>query len=117
MAITEVGTNPSSKTANVTARYKIEISGKEVTQQSPSGLEALTVEDHVDMVGVAEMTFSAEGDSGLDWGSVKVGDEIKVMVGEGGTVTFTTAGTTVENDGAQSLLDTGEAAGVLMPSG
>ena len=40
-----------------------------------------------------------------------------ITTGEGGTVTFTTAGTTVENDGAQSLLDTGEAAGVLMPSG
>ncbi len=40
-----------------------------------------------------------------------------IATGEGGTVTFTTAGTAVENDGAQSLLDTGEAAGVLMPSG
>ena len=38
-------------------------------------------------------------------------------IGEGGTVTFSATGTTVENDGAQSLLDTGESAGVLMPSG
>ncbi|MFR9753891.1 ferredoxin reductase [Nocardia sp. 004] len=38
-------------------------------------------------------------------------------IGEGGAVTFTTTGTTVDNDGAQSLLDAGESAGVLMPSG
>ena len=38
-------------------------------------------------------------------------------IGDGGTVTFSTTGTTVENDGAQSLLDAGESAGVLMPSG
>jgi ferredoxin-NADP reductase len=40
-----------------------------------------------------------------------------IATGEGGTVTFTAAGTAVENDGTESLLDTGEAAGVLMPSG
>ncbi|MFU8874658.1 ferredoxin reductase [Micromonospora sp. SL4-19] len=37
--------------------------------------------------------------------------------GEGGTVTFTGAGVTVEADGATPLLDAGENAGVLMPSG
>ena len=37
--------------------------------------------------------------------------------GAGGTVTFTRSATTVDADGATSLLDTGEAAGVLMPSG
>lgn len=40
-----------------------------------------------------------------------------VEAGEGGTVTFTGVGTTVEADGAQTLLDAGENAGVLMPSG
>lgn len=39
-----------------------------------------------------------------------------VVVGEGGAVTFAD-GRTVEADGATSLLDAGEAAGVLMPSG
>lgn len=38
-------------------------------------------------------------------------------VGEGGTVTFSAAGATVDADGARSLLETGESAGVLMPSG
>lgn len=38
-------------------------------------------------------------------------------IGDGGTVTFAGTGTTVESTGAESLLDAGEAAGVLMPSG
>ncbi|MCM4076499.1 ferredoxin reductase [Paractinoplanes hotanensis] len=37
--------------------------------------------------------------------------------GGGGTVTFTGSGTVVETDGSEPLLDSGEAAGVLMPSG
>jgi stearoyl-CoA 9-desaturase NADPH oxidoreductase len=37
--------------------------------------------------------------------------------GEGGTVRFTGTGTTVEVDGATPLLDAGEQAGLLMPSG
>ncbi|SBT39208.1 ferredoxin reductase [Micromonospora auratinigra] len=40
-----------------------------------------------------------------------------ISPGEGGTVTFTGAGVTVEADGATPILDAGEAAGVLMPSG
>jgi ferredoxin-NADP reductase len=40
-----------------------------------------------------------------------------VTAGEGGTVTFTKSETVVDADGAQTLLDAGEAAGVLMPSG
>jgi len=37
--------------------------------------------------------------------------------GDGGTVTFTASGREVAADGATPLLDAGEAAGVLMPSG
>ncbi|WP_310773770.1 ferredoxin reductase [Mycobacterium sp. Z3061] len=40
-----------------------------------------------------------------------------ITAGEGGTVTFAKSGSVVEADGSQTLLDTGEAAGVLMPSG
>jgi ferredoxin-NADP reductase len=39
------------------------------------------------------------------------------VTGEGGTVTYARSGTTVEADGATALLDAGEEAGVLMPSG
>jgi ferredoxin len=40
-----------------------------------------------------------------------------LVTGEGGTVAFTRQDVTVEADGATPLLDAGEAAGVLMPSG
>ncbi|MCW3009860.1 MAG: stearoyl-CoA 9-desaturase [Solirubrobacterales bacterium] len=40
-----------------------------------------------------------------------------LAVGDGGTITFTTTEQEVDADGATSLLDAGEAAGVLMPSG
>lgn len=40
-----------------------------------------------------------------------------VATGDGGTVTFTATGTAVVTGGEQSLLDAGESAGVLMPSG
>ncbi len=40
-----------------------------------------------------------------------------LVTGEGGTVSFSRQAVTVEVDGATPLLDAGEAAGVLMPSG
>ncbi|WP_371798135.1 ferredoxin reductase [Streptomyces albidoflavus] len=40
-----------------------------------------------------------------------------VVAGDGGEVTFSTTGKTIDADGATPLLDIGEAAGVLMPSG
>ena len=40
-----------------------------------------------------------------------------VVAGEGGSVTFSKSGTTIEADGGTPLLDAGESAGVLMPSG
>ena len=40
-----------------------------------------------------------------------------LATGEGGTVTFSATGLTLEADGATPLLDAGEGAGVLMPSG
>lgn len=40
-----------------------------------------------------------------------------ITAGDGGAVTFAKTGTTIDADGSQTLLDAGEAAGVLMPSG
>lgn len=40
-----------------------------------------------------------------------------IAAGEGGTVTFTKSATVIDAAGSQTLLDAGEAAGVLMPSG
>ena len=42
---------------------------------------------------------------------------VVVTEGEGGTLSFTRQGTVVEADGATPILDAGEDAGVLMPSG
>jgi stearoyl-CoA 9-desaturase NADPH oxidoreductase len=41
----------------------------------------------------------------------------RVQIGDGGTVRFTRTGTVVEADGATPLLDAGEQAGLLLPSG
>ncbi|WP_128818138.1 ferredoxin reductase [Streptomyces sp. S063] len=40
-----------------------------------------------------------------------------IVAGEGGEVTFSTTGKTIDADGGTPLLDVGEEAGVLMPSG
>jgi ferredoxin-NADP reductase len=40
-----------------------------------------------------------------------------IVAGDGGEVTFSKTGTVVDAGGAQTLLDAGESAGVLMPSG
>ena len=40
-----------------------------------------------------------------------------IVTGDGGTATFSRSGVQVESDGATPLLESGEAAGVLMPSG
>jgi len=56
---------------------------------------------------------------------VRVGDRLYserfrptvLVTGEGGTVSFTRNGTTLEADGATPILDAAEEAGVLMPSG
>lgn len=59
------------------------------------------------------------------WASVGIADRLyterfrpRILVtGEGGTVSFTKNGTTLEADGATPILDAAEEAGVLMPSG
>jgi hypothetical protein len=59
------------------------------------------------------------------WAGIGITDQLHterfrstvLATGDGGTVTFSTTGTTIDSSGAESLLDAGEAAGVLMPSG
>lgn len=59
------------------------------------------------------------------WAATGIGDRLRterfrsrvLPAGDGGAVTFTTGATIVEATGGQSLLEAGEAAGVLMPSG
>jgi stearoyl-CoA 9-desaturase NADPH oxidoreductase len=59
------------------------------------------------------------------WGAKGIADQLHterfrptvLATGQGGTVTFARSGVTLESDGATPLLDAGENAGVLMPSG
>ena len=59
------------------------------------------------------------------WGATGIGDRLHterfrptvLATGDGGTVTFARSGVSLESDGATPLLDVGEEAGVLMPSG
>jgi stearoyl-CoA 9-desaturase NADPH oxidoreductase len=95
-------------------------------------------EGHLDVPGLAtllpdlaERETWACGPSGLldaveeHWASTGLADRLHTErfrtalgePGEGGTVRFTGSDTVVEADGATSVLDAGEEAGVLMPSG
>jgi ferredoxin-NADP reductase len=61
----------------------------------------------------------------VHWAAAGLGDRLYserfrptvLVTGEGGTVSFTRNGTTLEADGATPILDAAEEAGVLMPSG
>ena len=91
---------------------------------SPADLEAL-VPDAADRqtwacgpTGMLDALESHWADAGI--ASAMHTERFRPMVlvtGEGGTVTFSKATVTIEADGATPLLDAGEAAGVLMPSG
>ncbi|MEU7734667.1 ferredoxin reductase [Streptomyces griseus] len=70
----------------------------------PTGLLD-AAEDHWSEYGVQERLHTERFRPGV------------VVAGEGGEVTFSASGRTVAADGATPLLDVGEEAGVLMPSG
>ncbi|MBN2798471.1 MAG: phage late control D family protein [Deltaproteobacteria bacterium] len=59
-------------------RFEVEIAGTKYTHAEPSGIKGFTVEDHVDMIGIAQIRFSAENSS---WGSFKIGADVKISVG------------------------------------
>lgn len=58
--------------------FKVEIGEKAFTQAASNGLSGFTIEDHVDMIGVAQIRFAATNDS---WASLKIGTEVKISVG------------------------------------
>ncbi len=117
--------------------------GEELRQLAAEGRVRL-IEQHTDSAGMLDARSIAElvpdlherstwacGPVGMlealeeHWASVGITDQLyterfrpRILVtGEGGTVTFTKNGTTVEADGATPILDAAEEAGVLMPSG
>jgi stearoyl-CoA 9-desaturase NADPH oxidoreductase len=117
--------------------------GAELRQMAAEGRIRL-IEQHTDTAGMLDARSIAElvpdlherstwacGPVGMlealeeHWASVGGADRLyterfrpRILVtGEGGTVSFTKNGTTVEADGATPILDAAEEAGVLMPSG
>ncbi|RBY75936.1 ferredoxin reductase [Blastococcus sp. TF02-09] len=119
------------------------IFGAELRQMAAEGRIRL-IEQHTDTAGMLDARSIAElvpdlherstwacGPVGMlealeeHWASIGVADRLyterfrpRILVtGEGGTVSFTKNGTTVEADGATPILDAAEEAGVLMPSG
>lgn len=69
----------SSSGGGDNAVFKVTVDGTEYTQENPQGLSYLRVEDHVDMIGVAEIGFSQN--DGEDAGPPSLGAEVEVSVG------------------------------------
>ncbi len=65
---------------NQAARYTISAGGQEFTQKEPKGLEFVAIEDHVDMIGVCEITFNA-GDGNANWSAMTAGADVEVCAG------------------------------------
>jgi phage protein D len=71
---------------NATPRYTVKVAGSSMTQEDSKGLEYLHVEDHVDMIGVCELTFA--GGAGTAWSSLEIGSDVSVVLGEDDRVVF-----------------------------
>lgn len=74
------------ETTNPTPRYTVTCGSAQLTQAEPKGLELLEVEDHLDLIGVCDLTL-VEG-SGFDWASVTQGDPVEVTLGGGSRKVF-----------------------------
>lgn len=70
---------PATTDVNQTARYTINVAGKEVSQAEPLGLESISCEDSQDMIGSCELTFA--GGRGMQWSSVQMDSEIEMNFG------------------------------------
>jgi len=66
-------------TKNPTAAYTVTMAGQTFTQKDPKGLQYLSVEDHVDMIGVAEVSIG--GNQGTEWDSLKIGSDVEIIIG------------------------------------
>lgn len=62
--------------------YKVRIGRLEATQADPQGLESIVVEDHVDMIGMAEVSFGPNLDP---WSRVDLGQDVRIEMGADAT--------------------------------
>ena len=57
----------------------MKVAGSTFTQSDPQGIQFVDVQDHVDMVGSAEIQFG--GKAAVDWSSLKIGSDVEVEIG------------------------------------
>lgn len=63
-----------------TPRFTLQVDGVgKLTQREPKGVERILVEDHVDMIGICEVTFDTEG--GTSWGAIEIGKSVELSLG------------------------------------
>lgn len=67
-------------TENETARFTVSAGGGEFDQRDPKGLEYISIEDHVKMIGMCEITFSV-GEENAQWASMEVGSDVEIKIG------------------------------------
>ncbi len=65
---------------STTHSFEIELAGETLTQADPKGITTILMEDHVDMMGMAQITV---GIGGVNWASIVIGDEVTVSIGAG----------------------------------
>jgi hypothetical protein len=70
---------------NRTPKIKINLAGNEIKQADPKGLVYMSIEDHLDMIGVAMISLNTEG---VKWSSLKVGADVEVEVAKSSTKMF-----------------------------
>jgi hypothetical protein len=70
---------------NFTPKIKITVSGNEIQQADTQGLVYMAIEDHLDMIGVAQISLNT---AGIAWSSIKVNDPVEVEIGKTGTKLF-----------------------------
>lgn len=68
----------STISTNQASRFKLTVSGTEFTQEKPEGLDMFIVEDHVDMLGLAQVTLNLECAA---WDSFHIGDVVEAGLG------------------------------------
>jgi phage protein D len=73
--------------------YRISVGGVgEMTHDSPKGMDYTMVEDHIDMIGVAELSFKApedkQGGEQIDWSAVQQGADVEITLGHSSRKVF-----------------------------
>lgn len=78
---------PSSQAAArdvATFAFVLKVSGNEIKQAQPAGLDYLSIEDHCDMIGVAEFTIEAGQGTPLE--QIELGEDVEISVAHGSVV-------------------------------